>query len=185
MSLHSLLDDTFTAADELNSVDKFKSFLDPEILEQAFEYSGVATVRRRRLPLDAVLWSVIGMSLFRNEPVWDIASKLDISLPGKNKLVAPSALVQARQRLGDEAVGHVFHMMAQRTFRQEAFEQWCGLNLLAVDGVMFRAQDTQENLAEFGCERNNHGDAAYPQIRMCSLMETSSHMLLALSLIHI
>lgn len=179
MPLHSLLDDTFTAADELNSVDKFKSFLDPEILEQAFEYSGVATVRRRRLPLEAVMWSVIGMSLFRNEPVWDIASKLDISLPGKNKLVAPSALVQARQRLGDEAVGRVFHMLAQRTFQQGAFEQWCGLNLLAVDGVMFRAQDTQDNHIEFGCERNNHGDAAYPQIRMCSLMETSSHMLLA------
>ena len=180
MPLHSLLDDTFTAADELNSVDKLKSFLDPEILEQAFEYSGIATVRRRRLPLDAVIWSVIGMSLFRNEPVWDIASKLGISLLGKNKLVAPSALVQARQRLGDEAVGHVFHMMAQRTFRHEVFEQWCGLNLLAVDGVLFiRAQDTQEKLIEFGCERNSQGDAVYPQIRICSLMETSSHMLLA------
>ncbi len=38
--------------------------------------------------------------LFRQESVWDIASKLDVSLPGKRRLVAPSALVQARQRLG-------------------------------------------------------------------------------------
>ncbi|MDX1361262.1 MAG: hypothetical protein R3329_07770 [Pseudoalteromonas tetraodonis] len=26
------------------------------------------------------MWSVIGMSLFRNETVWDIANRLDISL---------------------------------------------------------------------------------------------------------
>ena len=179
MSFLTALDDTYTFAEELNSADKLRSLLDPEILAQAYELSGVATVRRRRLPLDSVMLTIIGMSLFRNEPVWDIASKLDISLPGKNKFVAPSALVQARQRLGYEAVAHTFHLMAKRTFEHHAFEQWCGLNLLAVDGVMFRAQDTPDNLSEFGCERNNHGDNPYPQIRMCSLMEVSSHLLLA------
>ncbi len=93
--------------------------------------------------------------------------------------LAPSALIQARQRLGEEAVGHTFGLMAQRTFAQQSFEQWCGLNILAVDGVMFRAQNTPENMQAFGCERNNKGDSPYPQIRMCSLMETSSHLLLA------
>ncbi|MFT2090415.1 transposase domain-containing protein [Paraglaciecola sp. 2405UD69-4] len=44
------------------------------------------------------------MSLFRHASVWDIASKLDISLPGKHKLIAPRALVQAHQRLGFGAV---------------------------------------------------------------------------------
>ena len=33
---------------------------------------------------------------------------MDIMLPGKKPLVAPSALVQARQRLGAEAVKQVF-----------------------------------------------------------------------------
>ena len=69
--------------------------------------------------------------------------------------------------------------MAQRAFTEYAFEQWCGLNVLAVDGVMFRAQDTAENLDAFGCDRNAKGDNPYPQVRMCSLMETSSHLLLA------
>lgn len=179
MSLLTSLDDTFSFAEELNSVDKLKSFLDPQILEQAYKLSGVATVRRRRLPLDSVMLAIVGMSLFRNEPVWDIATKLDISLPGKNKFVAPSALVQARQRLGEEAVGHTFRLMAQRAFSNNSFEHWCGLNLLAVDGAVFRAQDTSDNVNAFGCERNNKGDSAYPQIRMCSLMEVSSHLLLA------
>ncbi len=68
--------------DDINTLDKLKAMLDPDILEQACEHAGVATVRRRRLPLEAVMWSVIGMSLFRNETVWDIANRLDISLPG-------------------------------------------------------------------------------------------------------
>ena len=179
MSLLTNLDETFSHAEDLNAIDKLMSFVDPELLQQAYELSGVATVRRRRLPLDSVVLTIVGMSLFRNDPVWDIANKLNVSLPGKNRFVAPSAVVQARQRLGDDAVGHVFKLMAQRAFTEYAFEQWCGLNVLAVDGVMFRAQDTAENLDAFGCDRNAKGDNPYPQVRMCSLMETSSHLLLA------
>jgi hypothetical protein len=179
MSLLTNLDETFSHAEDLNAIDKLMSFVDPELLQQAYELSGVATVRRRRLPLDSVVLTIVGMSLFRNDPVWDIANKLNVSLPGKNRFVAPSAVVQARQRLSDDAVGHVFKLMAQRAFTEYAFEQWCGLNVLAVDGVMFRAQDTAENLDAFGCDRNAKGDNPYPQVRMCSLMETSSHLLLA------
>ncbi|QJR82174.1 IS4 family transposase [Alteromonas pelagimontana] len=178
MSLLQALVDTSQFLDDVNSLDKLKAILDPDILEQAFKRAGVATVRRRRLPLEAVMWSVVGMSLFRNETVWDIASRLDISLPGKNKLVAPSALVQGRQRLGYEAVQQTFQILAHRTFTTQAFEQWCGLNLLAVDGVVYRTHDNEINRHEFGCDSNNHGESSYPQVRMCSLMEVSSHLLL-------
>lgn len=178
MSLIHAFDDTSHFLEGVNSLDKLTTFLAPDILEQAFESAGVATVRRRRLPLEAVMWSVIGMSLFRDETVWDISSRLDLSLPGKNKLVAPSAVVQGRQRLGHEAVQHTFQLLANRTFSTQAFEQWCGLNVLAVDGVMYRTQDNEANRTEFGSERNAVGDNGYPQIRMCSLMEVSSHLLL-------
>ncbi|MFT2090489.1 transposase domain-containing protein [Paraglaciecola sp. 2405UD69-4] len=156
MSLVSVLESTLAESSELTSLDKLQGLLHPELLEQDFEHAGVATVRRRRLPLDAVIWSVIGMSLFRHESVWDIASKLDISLPGKHKLVAPSALVQARQRLGFEAVQKTFELQASRAFGSYTFEQWNGLNLLAVDGVVYRTEDTPENFTAFGCDRNNH-----------------------------
>lgn len=178
MSFFQALGEMSLFLDDVNTLDKLKAFLDPNLLEQAFEYAGVATIRRRRLPLDAVMWSVIGMSLFRNETVWDIASRLDISLPGKNKLVAPSALVQGRQRLGYEAVQHTFQLLAHRVFSTQAFEQWCGLNLLAVDGVSFRTQDNDDNRNEFGSDSNQYGDGSYPHVRMCSLMEVSSHLLL-------
>lgn len=178
MPLFQHIDDMSSFLDDINTLDKLKSVIDPSILSQAFEHAGVATVRRRRLPLEAVMWSVIGMSLFRNEPVWDIANRLDISLPGKNKLIAPSAIVQGRQRLGFEAVQYTFQQLAHQAFSTQAFEQWCGLNLLAVDGVSFRTQDNEENRAEFGSDRNQYGEGSYPHIRMCSLMEVSSHLLL-------
>lgn len=178
MSLFQAFDDTVSFLDDVNSLDKLTSFLDPHILKQAFEQAGVATVRRRRLPLEAVMWSVIGMSLFRNETVWDIASRLDISLPGKNKLVAPSALVQARQRLGDEAVKYAFQLLAERTFSTKTFELWCGLNVLAVDGVVYRADDNDANRDAFGCDGGVSTKDGYPHIRMCCLMEVSSHLLL-------
>lgn len=179
MSLLNALDETFCIAEELTSLEKLTGILDAELLEQAFQHAGVATVRKRRLPLDAVLWSVIGMSLFRQESVWDIASKLEISLPGKHKLVAPSALVQARQRLGCEAVMHTFNGLSSRCFEEQSFEQWFGLNLLAVDGVMYRTQDTPENRAAFKSDKNAQGHNSYPQVRMCCLMEVSSHLVLA------
>uniref|UniRef100_UPI00146FB6FD transposase domain-containing protein n=3 Tax=Aliagarivorans taiwanensis TaxID=561966 RepID=UPI00146FB6FD len=102
MPIQDLLDSTFQEVDTFTSLDKLNELLSPELLTQAFQHAGVATVRRRRLPLEAVVWSVVGMALFRQASVWDIASHMDISLPGKHRLVAPSALVQARQRLGSE-----------------------------------------------------------------------------------
>ena len=84
MSLLTNLDDTFAHAEDLNAINKLMSLIDPELLQQAYALSGVATVRRRRLPLDSVVFTIVGMSLFRSDPVWDIANKLDISLPGKN-----------------------------------------------------------------------------------------------------
>ena len=53
MSLVQAFDDTSSFLDDINSLDKLTSYLDAQILEQAFESAGVATVRRRRLPLDA------------------------------------------------------------------------------------------------------------------------------------
>jgi hypothetical protein len=117
------------------------------------------------------------MSLFRQQSVWDIANQLDIVLPDKQRFVAPSAVVQARQRLGEEGVKQVFKTMAAHSYRTSNFETWCGLNLLAVDGVVWRATDTLENHNEFKAQRNNSAENIYPKIRMVCLMELTSHQL--------
>ncbi|WP_104047679.1 transposase domain-containing protein [Vibrio jasicida] len=53
------------------------------------------------------------MAFYRNESVWDITSNIQLMLPGKRPLVAPSALVQTRQRLGSDAVKQVLTSTAE------------------------------------------------------------------------
>src|SRR5690606_41511473 len=76
---------------------KLSDILCPDFISQCLETSGVVTIRKRRLPLELAVWAVIAMSMYRQEPVWSIVSKAQLMLPGKKPLVAPSAVVQARQ----------------------------------------------------------------------------------------
>lgn len=76
---------------------------DPEWIEQALTATGTATIRRRRLPAEQVIWLVLGMALFRRWPIDQVVRQLDPAMPNeKGTRVARSAVVQARARLGDE-----------------------------------------------------------------------------------
>ncbi|RYV02748.1 IS4 family transposase [Shewanella sp. OPT22] len=178
MRLENELATAFTSCNTFHSFEKYAELLSPELIKQGFEQAGVATIRKRRLPLETVLWSVIGMALYRQSSVWDIATQMDIMLPNKKPLVAPSAIVQARQRLGPDAVKEVFKVMAKQGYKDNQFETWAGLNLLAVDGVVWRAADTHENHQEFETQSNQHRENIYPQIRMVCHMELTSHQLI-------
>ena len=52
-------------------------------IEQALNATGTATVRRRRLPAEQVVWLVIGMALMRDRPIMEVVNKLDLAMPGK------------------------------------------------------------------------------------------------------
>lgn len=69
MQLQQALNTAFNASTQFCSFEQLSSFLDPTIIDEAFVDAGVATVRKRRLPLEAVMWTVVGMSLFRQESV--------------------------------------------------------------------------------------------------------------------
>ena len=48
------------------SFEVFADSLDPDWIEAALAATGSATVRRRKLPAEQVVWIVIGMALFRD-----------------------------------------------------------------------------------------------------------------------
>ncbi|PQJ84093.1 transposase domain-containing protein, partial [Aliivibrio sifiae] len=126
-----------------DSLGKLSDILPPEFINQCLEEAGIATIRKRRLPLDMMIWVVLGMAFYRDESVWDITSNMQLMLPGKRPLVAPSAVVQARQRLGSEAVRHIFTSTAEIWNTEANHPTWNGLQLLGVDGVVWRAPDTK------------------------------------------
>ncbi|WP_312936452.1 IS4 family transposase [Pseudomonas sp.] len=173
MRLARALELTHNIASTPNSLEGLDSLLDPALVEQA----GVATMRKRRLPLEMMLWCVVSMALFRRMSVWDVVSRMGIMLPGQRPLVAPSAVVQARQRLGSEAVRQVFNLTQKSWHEAAKHPTWAGLRLLGVDGVVWRAPDTPENRTRFNAGTNQHGHGGYPQVRMVCQMELTSHML--------
>src|SRR5690606_32337767 len=77
-----------------------------EWIESALRLSSQATIRRRRLPADQVLWLVLGMALFRDEPVHEVARRLNICAQGlaSDSLLAKSGVTEARKRLGADPV---------------------------------------------------------------------------------
>ena len=162
------------AFDDFSSLSEL---LSPELIDTCLEEAGVATLRKRRLPLDMVVWAIVGMALFRHIPMGQIVNHLDIMLPGKRPFVAPSAVVQARQRLGVEPVKRVFEQTQALWHQQTPHPHWCGLTLLGVDGVVWRAPDSPANQAAFARTRNAQGEASYPQVRMVCQMELTSHLL--------
>ena len=103
MSLLKDLDDVLTVAEApLNRLGVLVEHIPTDWIEAAAALSTQASIRRRRLPPDMVLWLVIGMAFFRGEPMVEVARRLNICAKGlaDEELLAKSSLSQARERLG-------------------------------------------------------------------------------------
>ncbi len=89
------------------SLDVLSRELDLDWIKRALEATGTATIRRRKLPAEYVVWIVVGMALFRDRPIQDVVRHLNLVLPDADKprgrgRVSGGAIVQARDRLGSE-----------------------------------------------------------------------------------
>lgn len=156
----------------------------PEWVEEALLSTGTATVRRRRLPAEQVVWLVIGMALFRDRPISDVANKLDLALPSPmGPTVAPSAIVPARDRLGEEPMEWLFVRSADQWAHESADrDRWRGLALYGIDGTTMRIPDSDDNRDHFGlASGGNRGDSGYPLVRLVALMALRSHLLASVS----
>jgi hypothetical protein len=170
------------------SFEVFADSLDRHWIEAALAATGSATVRRRKLPAEQVVWIVIGMALFRDRSIQEVVHHLDLVLPGRaptarRASATSSAVVQARDRLGVAPLATLFEQTAARWAGASAeAHRWRGLAIYGVDGSALRVPDTPENEAAFGRPGSSRGPAAYPQLRLVALMVLRSHLLAGLSL---
>jgi len=162
-------------------LDSFRSHIDPAWIQQALKATGTATLRRRRLPAEQVVWLVLGMALQRNRSIVEVVDSLDLALPGAaGGPVAPSAVPQARARLGAEPLRALFATCASHWSNQSADRhRWRGLAVYGLDGTTLRVADTAENRAHFGAPRYGGGEASYPQLRLVALLALRSHLIVA------
>ena len=162
--------------------------LDPQWIRSVLEATGTASVRRRKLPAEHAIWTVIGMALFRDQPIRAVVHHLDLVLrPSKSSTdpgsVTGSAVVQARDRVGAAPLAQLFELTAAHWARASAEKhRWRGLAVYGVDGTALRIPDTPENERDFGRPSTGRGAAGYPQLRMVGLMVLRSHVLAGLSL---
>ena len=168
--LHQFLDDN-----------TFTQNIPVEWIESALTLSSQATIRRRRLPCDQVLWLVIGMALFRNEPIHEVARRLNICAQGlsNDMLIAKSGITNARQRLGAEPLEWLYRKTAKHWGLERYPEDaWEGLQVFAMDGALLRTPDTPELRAHFGSGNTaTNRQTPYPMMRLVSLMNVYSHVM--------
>jgi hypothetical protein len=161
----------------------FRQHLDPAWIEEALATTGTATLRKRRLPAEQVVWLVVGMALVRDRPIADVVRQLDLALPAADgqRTVASSAVTQARQRLGAEPLEWLFERTATEwAHRSAARDQWRGLSLFGLDGTTIRIPDSDENRAHFGGQKGRwEGISGYPLLRLVTVMSLRSHLLAA------
>jgi len=164
-----------------DSLEALKAHLDPIWIEEALAWSGTTSIRRRRLPAEQVVWLVIGMGLYRREPIERIVKLLDLAIPDeKGSLLAKSTITQARQRLKDDALEYLFTVSAAEwSTRSADAHRWRGFALYGWDGTTMRVPDSPENRAEFGGAHagGGRGESGYPLVRIVAAMALRSHVL--------
>lgn len=162
----------------------FTAHLDRAWIEEALLSTGTATIRKRRLPSEQVVWLVLGMGLLRDLPISDVVDRLDLALPSaEGRSVAGSAIPAARRRVGAAPLEWLFaRTAAEWGPRSAARERWRELSLWAIDGTTLRVADSDENRAHFGAQPRGsagRGDSGYPSLRLAVLMTLRSHVITA------
>ena len=162
----------------IQSFDAVCEHLDPSWVEEALLSTGTASLRRRRLPAQLVIWLVIGIALFRNRSIEYVASHLDLTLPGHGgKPASKSSLADARARLGDEPMAWLYSRTAREWARRSADEhRWRGLALYGADGTKMYTPDTPENREYFRGSHSGRGESGFPMVRLVVLMALTTHV---------
>ena len=159
----------------------FTKHIPEEWIGEALQSTGTATVRRRRLPAAMAVWLVIGMSFFRNRSVVNVVESLGLFMGG-TKSVAPSAVPQARARLGPSPMHWLFYRLASSWAPVEAARDlFHRMEVYALDGVTFKLADTPKNRAAFGGPSNSAGECAHPVLRAVCLIAVRARMLIGAS----
>lgn len=159
-------------------LDRLAEHLPQAWIEKALSATGTASIRRRILPAEQVVWLVIALALYRLA-MPEVLTTLDLAFPSATTpVISKSAVTQARQRLGSEPLASLFSQTASAWCAQDAERHtWKWLSLWAMDGTTFRTPDSTENRAHFGAQAYASGKVAnYPQIRAVSVTAIPTHL---------
>lgn len=162
-------------------IEAFARDVDVEWVGRAIELHCPATLRRRKLPAESVLWLVLGMALFRDHLIADVVRRLDLvqkDAGGRSQRVVDGALPKARARLGADPIRDVLGATGSHWgHEQAARDAWSGLAVYAMDGTTVSIPDTDANREVYELQPSGRGQPSYPKVRIVARMAARSHLL--------
>jgi len=143
-----------------------------DMVDDALERSGAVQQRLRLLPARVVVYLLLAGCLFTDQGYPQVWHRLTAGLRMLSvKTPTPSALRQARQRLGVKPIRALFDLLrGPAATTATTAVSWRGLLLCAIDGTMISVPDSPANLTATAKHRCNHGAGGYPTIRMLALV---------------
>jgi hypothetical protein len=137
------------------------------------------------LPAHVVVYYVIALSLYMQVSCPEVLRCLLEGLRWLHGQEIPalpvageSGISQARSRLGAEPMRQLHDALVRPIATPQTRGAWYGpWHLVSLDGSTLDVPDTQANAPVFGRQEVGRGHAAFPQIRLVSLVENGTHVL--------
>ena len=155
-------------------------------VRQVLAETGKTSQRERELPAHVVVYYVITLALFMNASCREV---LRCRLEGVQwlsggapplKITTKGGISQARSRLGFEVMQRLHDDVVRPIATQKTKGAWYkGWRLVSLGGGTFDVADEPALEAAFGRPGGGHGESAFPQVRIVSLVENGSHVLFA------
>jgi hypothetical protein len=131
-----------------------------------------------KLPPHVVVYLVMGLALFRGEDYEEVAARMIEPLTrlgacrSGDPVPTASAITQARKRLGPQVVREVFQRIAVPVADLLTVGAHLGsLRLVSFDGTTLDMPDTRPNAGAYGYPGSSGERAAFPQLRLLTLIE--------------
>jgi len=155
-----------------------------EKVEKVVDDTNTRECRIRRLPARICVLLVIAMSLFTEENIEKVLTKIVQGLRlawlhlGYQQPTS-GAICQARYRLGPKPLVELFHLVCKPIATPQTPGAFLfGLRLKAIDGTLEDVPDTPANERAFGRLSGGRGKDAFPKVRGIYLIEVGTHAFL-------
>lgn len=147
--------------------------------------TGKTSQRERNLPAYVVVYFVIALWLYRQASYQEVLRCIFETFnwvarqPDRVSISCKAAIAQARAKIGPEPLKQLCSQLVHPITTPQTPEAfWRERRIVSLDGSTLDIGDTAANVAAFGRPGVSRGDgSAYPQLRLCSLVENGSHVL--------
>ncbi len=170
-------DDADFILDRLQGLEKVIS---EEVIDQALAECGLDRQKSCRLSHRVMLWVVVAMGVLTHLPVRQVFKHARRMREGETT-PPRNSLCDARQRLGVDPVRRLHERVVRPLATPQTpgafYQEW---RLMAIDGTLLDAPDTEANDRRFQRGNGGRGPGAFPHVRKVSLVELGTHVETAL-----